>query len=490
MRQLIVILISLVIMTRPVFSQNIKLPNVSGQFYDADPKKLSQSVEAYLKDADTIPVEDDVQIVVAPHAGYMYSGSVAGYSFKAVSQKKFKTIVILAPSHFYGFVGASVWNQGGFQTPLGTVAVDEEFAQKLSAVDQNFSFDEQAYQKEHSLEVEIPFLQKTFTDFKIVPVIIGQMSYANCQKLAGVLDQLIGKRSDVLVVVSSDMSHYHEGTAARLMDEASLVSIKKLDAQDLYQQCRLGKKEMCGFVPVTIALLLAQTRGLQAKVLKYAHSGDITGDNNRVVGYGSVIFYKSVIQGQEIKSNPAAVLNSEQKKQLLVLARQTIENYVAEHKVIDAQIDDARLSYPEGAFVTLHKNWQLRGCIGHIVSDEPLQKTVRDMAIAAATQDSRFSAVSVKELKTIDLEISVLSRPWRIKDVGEIQMGVHGVIISKGVAHGVFLPQVATQTQWSKEKFLSELCVQKADLPANCWQDPAIHIEIFTADVFGEKEIL
>ncbi len=490
MRQLIVILISLVVMTQPVFPQNIKLPNVSGQFYDADPKKLSQNVEAYLKDADIVPIEDDVQIVIAPHAGYMYSGPVAGYSFKAVSQKKFKTIVILAPSHFYGFAGASVWSQGGFQTPLGMVAVDEEFAQKLSSVDKNFSFDEQAYQKEHSLEVEIPFLQKTFTDFKIVPVILGQMSYANCQKLAGALDQLIGKRSDVLVVVSSDMSHYHEGTAARSMDEASLASIKKLDAQDLYQQCRLGKKEMCGFVPVTTALLLAQTRRLQAKVLKYAHSGDVTGDNSRVVGYGSVIFYKSLAPEQEKKENTSADLNSEQKKQLLTLARQSIENYVAEHKVIDAQIDDARLSFPEGAFVTVHKNGQLRGCIGHIVSDEPLQKTVRDMAIAAATQDPRFSAVSVAELKSIDLEISVLSRPRRIKDVSEIQMGVHGVIISKGRAQGVFLPQVATQTQWSKEKFLSELCAQKAALPANCWQDPATHIEIFTADVFGEKEIL
>ncbi|MCB9757472.1 MAG: AmmeMemoRadiSam system protein B [Candidatus Omnitrophica bacterium] len=490
MRRLTFILILLVVMARPAFPQNIKLPNVSGQFYDADPKKLSQNLEAYLKDADTVAVEDDVQIVIAPHAGYVYSGPVAGYSFKAASQKQFKTIVILAPSHFYGFAGASVWSQGGFQTPLGTVAVDEEFAQKLSAVDQQFAFDAQAYQKEHSLEVEIPFLQKTFMDFKIVPVILGQMSYASCQKLAVALDQLIGKRSDVLVVVSSDMSHYHQGAAARAMDAITLASIEKLDAAVLYQQCRMGKMEMCGFVPVTTALLLAQSRGLQAKVLKYAHSGDITGDNSRVVGYSSVIFYKSHLSGQETKGNAVSVLNLEQKKQLLTLARQTIENYVTEHKVKNIQIDDARLSYPQGAFVTIHKNGQLRGCIGHIVSDEPLQKTVRDMAIAAATQDPRFSAVRAEELKSIDLEISVLSRPWRIKDIGEIQMGVHGVIISKGRAHGVFLPQVATETQWSKEKFLSELCSQKANLPANCWQDPATHIEIFTADVFGERELL
>ncbi len=471
---------------RPAFAQNIKSPNVSGQFYQANPKELSEDIEGYLKSASLTELRENIEILIAPHAGYVYSGPVAGYSFKAVSQKKIKTVIILAPSHFYNFDGASVWSQGGFQTPLGIVPVDEEFAKQLTAVDPKFSFNAQAYQKEHSLEVEIPFLQKIFSDFKIVPVILGQMSFESCQKLAKALDALIGERTDIVVVVSSDMSHYHDGKTARAMDLSTLEIIKSLDAQNLYKQCRLGIHEMCGFVPVTTALLLAQTRRLKPQVLKYAHSGDVTGDNARVVGYGAVVFYKDAL----VQKSNARLLNHQQKQNLLKFARQTIEEYVTNKNIVEVKIEDERLALAEGAFVTIHKNGQLRGCIGHIVSDEPLQKTVRDMALAAASEDPRFKPVSVSELKSIDLEISVLSRPWRIKDVSEITLGIHGVMISKGRSRGVFLPQVATETRWSKEEFLSQLCSQKAGLPTDCWKDPATVIEIFTAEVFGEKENL
>ncbi len=475
-------------MARPAFAQNIKSPNVSGQFYDADAQKLSAAVETYVKTADVLPSAEDVEILIAPHAGYVYSGPVAGYSFKTVSQKKFKTIVILAPSHFYAFDGASVWTQGGFKTPLGVALVDEDFSTRLSAMDPKFTFVPAPYEKEHALEVEIPFLQKTFADFKIVPVIIGQMNFENCRKLADALNSLIGNRKDVLVVLSSDMSHYHDDKTARAMDMGTLEIIKKGDAQKFYQQSRLGLHEMCGMIPVTVGLILAEVRGLQAKILKYANSGDVTQDKARVVGYGSVIFYP---QKKPTTNADAAsdALTLEQKQALLKLARLAIEEYVTSQKVFDVTIHDPRLDFPEGAFVTIHKNGQLRGCIGHIVSEGgPLQKTVRDMAIAAATADPRFPPVQVGELKDLDLEISVLSRPWRVKNIDEIKMGVHGVLISRGKKGGVFLPQVATETHWTKEKFLSELCSQKAGFPADCWKNSDTVIEIFTADVFGERD--
>lgn len=479
----IFILAFFMMMTGPAFANNIKSPNVSGQFYEADPAKLAQSVENYLQLAKIDPFREEVQIVIVPHAGYVYSGPVAGYGFKAVSQKEFKTIVILAPSHFYGFGGASVWTRGGFQTPLGIVDVDEEFAGKLTEFDSTFSFDPKAFQKEHSLEVEIPFLQKTFENFKIVPVVLGQMGFDDCAKLAKALDTLIGERKDVLVVVSSDMSHYRDHKTAGVMDSATLESIAKLDVQGFYKDCRLGAKEMCGFIPVTTALLLSQIRGLKPRILKYAHSGDVTGDNQSVVGYAAVAFYKD----HQLKEKKTADLTVDQKKKLLQFARQTIEQYVTKKSILKFQIEDPRFAFTEGAFVTIHKDGQLRGCIGHIVSSEPLQKTVRDMAVASASEDPRFEPVSVDELTSIDVEISVLSKPWKIKDIEEIILGVHGVIISKKGAHGVFLPQVATETRWDKQKFLSELCRQKAGLPADCWKDPQTDIEIFTAQVFGEK---
>ncbi|MCB9771108.1 MAG: AmmeMemoRadiSam system protein B [Candidatus Omnitrophica bacterium] len=461
--------------------ENIKLPNVSGQFYAGDPQKLAGDIDAFLKAATISPVTDNIQMIIAPHAGYRYSGSVAGYSFKAVSKKSFKTIIILAPSHFYGFDGASIWTNGGFKTPLGVVPVDEDFAKALSRADSKFAFVRPAFDKEHALEVEIPFLQKTFQDFKIVPVILGQMSFDSCQKLSDTLNNLIGTRQDVLVVVSSDMSHYHDDKTARIMDFAAFKSIKDLDAKGFYQKCLLRTQEMCGFIPVTTAILLAKARQWQVQILKYANSGDVTGDRSNVVGYGAVMF----TQQPASIAQQTAPFNSQQKEILLNLAKEAVVSFVTEKKIVDVKISDSRLAVPEGAFVSIYKDGQLRGCIGHIVSREPLQKTVRDMAIAAASEDPRFPVVTSEELPTLDFEVSVLSRPWKVANIDDIQMGVHGVIISQGRGkRGVFLPQVATETRWSKEKFLSELCSQKAGLPPTCWKDPKTSIEIFTADVF------
>ena len=175
---------------------------------------------------------------------------------------------------------------------------------------------------------------------------------------------------------------------------------------------------------------------------------------------------------------------------LLDIARKTIDLYVRAGRKMEVGDVDPRLALNEGAFVTIHKNGQLRGCIGNIVTRKPLYVTVRDMAIAAATEDPRFPKVQPEELGQIDVEVSVLSLPRVIQDVGEIELGTHGVIVSKGPLHyGVFLPQVAEETNWTKEEFLSQLCAQKAHLPPGAWKDPGTKIEVFTADVFSEKEL-
>ena len=466
-------------------AQYIKEPNVSGQFYSADPRKLAQDIAAFFSSASVNPFDKKVEVLISPHAGYAYSGGVAAYSFKAVSKAHYNTIVVLGPSHFFDFVGISVWNKGGFTTPLGVVAVDEDFSNQLMALNENFRFKPEVFEREHSLEVELPFLQQTFQNFKIVPILMGRPDLKVCQDLALALDQLIGKREDVLIVVSSDMSHYHSDVFARVMDHVTLEAIKAVRVDHLWTQSLSGQMEMCGFVPVTTALLYAKKRGLNhVDILKYANSGDVTGDKDRVVGYGAVVFYK---EGSEAHS--MAVLGIEQKKRLIHIAKETIKAYVEEGKTLAWSESDQRLSVEEGAFVTIHKSGRLRGCIGNILGKGPLYQTVGDMVIAAATRDPRFTPVRKEELNDIEVEISVLSKPRRVRDAGEIEMGVHGVIVSRGLNHGVFLPQVATETGWNKEKFLSELCSQKAGLPADCWKDPDTTLEIFTANVFGEKDV-
>ena len=475
----------LLLMSSAAFSEpNIKKPNVSGQFYTNDPIELAVQIEDMISGAQVEPYTTPVEIIIAPHAGYYYSGAVAGHSFKAVSQQKYNTIIILAPSHFYGFDGISVWDNGGFETPLGIVDVDEEFAKELTQFHPKIINDPKAFVKEHSLEVEIPFLQQTFQGFRLVPVVLGQPSPQLMAEFAQKLNSVIGNREDVLVVVSTDLSHYHDDSFARQMDSKTIEAIKSQDAELIYRECLSGGMEMCGCFPVITSLLLAKIRGLsQVDVLKYANSGDVNGKKDSVVGYSSIIIH----QGQSKKIGP---LNKNQKKRLIEIAREAIRGHVERGVRINVKEDDQRLQEKEGAFVSVYKDGLLRGCIGNILGSGPVYLTVRDMAISSASKDYRFKPIQKDELDGIQIEISVLSKPRRIKNIDEIHLGIHGVIVTKGSKSGVFLPQVADSTGWTKERFLSELCSQKADLPSDCWKDPQkIKIEVFTADVFSEKDI-
>ncbi len=382
-----------------VDAASIKEPNVAGAFYSANSQELSHQIDSFIQQASISPVAARVQAMIVPHAGYIYSGQVAAYGYKAVSQNKYTTIVILAPSHYFPFEGISVWLEGGFKTPLGVAHVDEDFAKKLIKADSRFRFLPQVFEQEHSVEVELPFIQKVFGSVvKIVPVLMGNPDIKVCQKLAVVLDGLIGSRQDVLVVASSDMSHYFDYETANQMDALTLGAISEEDPPKLWNGCLSRRMEMCGFVPVTTVLLYAKERGLKVSVLKHANSGDTAGDKSRVVGYSSVIFY-------EDQTHPT--LSAGQKKVLLALARSSIESFVTTGKTARVTTSDPRLLKTQGAFVTLTKHGQLRGCIGSIVGDKPLWQTIREMSIAAASADPRFPPVSKDELKDIDIEISV-----------------------------------------------------------------------------------
>jgi len=471
------------------FSEDlIKTLNVSGKFYSANPGALSKDIDTFLNSAQVEPSAQKIPILIVPHAGYFYSGEVAAYGYKAASLGGYKTIVVIGPSHFYNIDGVSIWREGAFETPLGRVEVDRDFTAKLLDANERFRFEPKAFDKEHSVEVQLPFLQKTFKDFKIVPILMSAQRFEDCQALAVALHKASGGRDDVLIVVSTDMSHYYDSQTAERMDQGTLESIVSLGARDIWDSNLKRTKEMCGFPGVATGLLYAQLKDLRnVKVLKYAHSGHVTGDLSGVVGYAAISFQEGDKEDRPM-SEEVSTLNPQQKKELLRLARETILAYIGEGKTIDFPKNDPRFLIKEGAFVTLHEKGELRGCIGHIVADVPLSQTVRDMAIASATQDYRFPKVTKEEIAGIDIEISVLTKPRRITDVQEIVPGVHGVIISQGHRHGVFLPQVATEYGWSREELLTNLCAHKAGLPPDAWKDPKTTVEIFTANVFSEKE--
>lgn len=480
-----------------VFAQTeIKKANVAGAFYPEDPKELRVMIKTYLDRAVKVSLKGEPAVLISPHAGYIYSGPVAAYGFAALKGRDFDTVIILAPSHYFYFKGASVYPGDFFQTPLGKVALDEDVSEALVKANKNLFVKESGYfEREHSLEVQLPFLQVVLPDgFKIVPVMVGDVDLEECKALA---DSLVlassGKR--VLVVASTDLSHYRSYEEALFYDRKTIDFIKSFDIVGLWEAVAPVSWNVCGIRPLAISLFYALKNGAtDIEILHYANSGDITGDHGRVVGYVSALLCKGpkdAGKNKEAKQKGAGdMLTKEDKKELLAIARNAIETYLStgSKKIPARHVKSPGLNLKRGLFVTLHEKRQLRGCLGMFSSDEPLHQSVAGMAVDSSTRDYRFSPVRMDELKDIVIEISVLTEPELIDDWRKVRLGVDGVIIRKDFSSGVFLPQVATETGWDLETFLGQLCSQKAGLPYEAFKDPATKIYTFQADVFSESD--
>ena len=465
------------------FSQDIKYPNAAGQFYPANPDELSSMIDDFLVWADPQPVPGDIFAIISPHAGYQFSGQTAAFAYRLVKDNSYKTVVIIGPSHHFAFKGVSVYPEGVFRTPLGDLDVDKEFS-TLLLKDKSVCFEARAFEQEHSVEVQLPFLQRVLKDFKIVPVITGDCSWDDCRRLAMLLKKAIGRRKDVLVVASSDMYHGYDRDLADKVDDLTLSYLKKMDTQGLYDGLIQGKLQLCGGYAVVSAMILAQAMEYdKLNVLTHTNSAQVTHEmikGNWTVGYSSCVIDRQ--KGGQMLSNA-------QRKKLLGIARKSIENYLKTGRKLQLEETDPLLLKDMGAFVTLREQGQLRGCIGNMVGTQPLYLTIRDMAMEAATGDPRFTRVELAELGKIEIEISVLSPMEKIDSADDIKLGTHGVLVRKGFASGVFLPQVAVETGWSKEDFLSHLCSDKAGLSPSAWKDKNTELYVFTAEVFSEEEV-
>jgi AmmeMemoRadiSam system protein B/AmmeMemoRadiSam system protein A len=463
---------------------------LAGSWYPAAPEELRRQIEGFISRVplSETTAEGRLLALISPHAGYMYSGQVAAYGYKLLERRKFQTVIVLAPSHHARFPGVSVYDRGGFRTPLGVVPLDTELITALEKRDKRIRFLPEAHTKEHALEIHLPFLQVVMPGFKLVPLVMGEQDLETCRWLAEAIADCV-KNKPVLLVASSDLSHFHSSDEARRLDQVVLDKVSALDPQGLLQSLAGGKCEACGGGPMAAAMLAAGRLGaIRGRVLNYADSGDVTGDRTRVVGYLAAAFWAEAGAAGEGKSEGPKVgvdlgLSAEDKAALHRIARESIEARLLGKKAPSLENLSAGLREDRGAFVTLKIHGQLRGCIGRLVSDRPLGEVVAEMALAAAFQDSRFSPLRAEELKGLEIEISALTPFQKITGVEEIQVGKHGILMRNGRSSGLLLPQVATDYGWDRTGFLEHTC-QKAGLPKSCWKDKDTEITIFSADVF------
>ena len=485
---------------------DIRPPAVAGQFYPNDPEELRTMVDAFLQQAPRS--EGEPIALMSPHAGYVFSGAVAARAYKQIEGTDYDVIVIIGPNHRDPtFNEVSIYAEGAFETPLGQVPIDTKTANALLKASDRLVFDRDVHSQEHSIEVQLPFLQRIYPDgFNFVPIVVGEPTEQNLNALRDALIEVLADKK-ALIIASSDMSHYPPYKQACEVDQQTLDAIETMDP-DVIRACghpahiealsegipHLGCT-LCGLGPVLTATEFAEDQGAnRATPLMYANSGDTPfGDRERVVGYGVVMWWHaSDSEAAEPEARTAdppvpatGVLNEEQRTWLLDLAQTTLAGFINSGAIPLVQTDDPELLRPAGIFVTLKKDGELRGCIGHIVADTPLYLTVQKMVLAAAFQDSRFSPVQPDELPKLTYEISVLSPVEPVESAEDIEVGRHGVILLKDDHQAVFLPQVAPEQGWTREEMLAQLS-QKAGLPPDAWKDGAEFLA-FTADVFNTE---
>lgn len=490
-------------------SEKVFKSTLSGTWYPADTGELKKQIEKMFKGGEEKKF-DDIIALILPHAGYVYSGQTAVSAVKTLN-KNYKTIIIIGPTHYSPMGDVfSVPKYDYYESPLGRVQFDKELIDRL--LDSKIFKDiPEALEREHSVQIEVPLLQYKLKDFKIVFIIAGQCSEATIEEAGKALAQVAG--DDILIVASSDFTHYgprfgftpfknNVEENIKKLDMEAFEFIKKLDGNGLMEHVNKTGATICGAVPIAV-LVTALPKTSVVNLIQYTDSGKITGDKTNTVSYVSAVItgkWDSETKESENISleddkkgqtaETAGTLSGEDKKTLLELARKTISHHLKTGKTPTPEELGVKttknIETERAAFVTLTKNSQLRGCIGEIFPRQPLFKSVISNAINAAVNDYRFKPLKKEEFPQIHIEISALTVPKEISSVDEIKLGRDGVVLKKHFNQAVFLPQVAPEQGWTLEQMLANLAM-KAGLSADAWKEDCSFMT-FQAEVFEEEK--
>lgn len=466
---------------KPKEDNTSREPAVAGLFYSADRQQLDKDVEHYLKNSE-LEKTDKPKILIVPHAGYKYSGVIAAKAYSSLKQHsdKIKKVIIVGPSHYESLYGAALPSYDSFKTPLGKVSIDKVLSKQLANKNPFITVSDKAHKKEHSIEVQLPFLQRVLKNFTIVPIAYGNIEP---ERLAEALKPYLN-RKDTVIVFSADLSHYYSYDHAKQLDEHTANLISNNDA-DIYQEYS------CGSIGINAALILSKENNLYPETLDLKNSGDITGDKSQVVGYGAWSFTENKnnkLVGLEKELNNLQSFIGVYKNELREIVQISLEEAVENKQFKPSRSDYSNRLFDKGAsFVTLIKNGKLRGCVGTIIPQEAIALDVANSTYRAAIQDKRFDKLSKEELKNLDYYISLLTNLERVRFLSEedllskIEEGKDGLVIVDGNRQGLFLPSVWKEIP-DKKDFLQNLKI-KAGLSPTYWSNKIIVYRFWTVEI-------
>jgi len=487
----------MVILPGHAFAQEVAAPvnrqaAVAGSFYPGSKVALESSLRSLFSEAQPASLEWKIQSLILPHAGYPYSGLVAASGYKSIPKDaKYQNIFIIASSHREHFKGASVYSVGNYITPLGEARVNRDIANQLINSHDDIFYFEKAHDREHSIEVQVPFIQYHFEQTPpIIPIVMGSSSVSAARDLATALLPFFTPEN--LFIISSDFSHYPSYKDAVRIDGLTGEAILKNNPEVFYNTLRKNSREgvrnlstpSCGWSSIMTMLYMAEkSEGMEISPILYRNSGDTSiGDKDRVVGYWAIAAHKRADKPVGYSLKPA------EKRLLLDISRITLESYIRSGQLPDISALDIPtiLKKPAGAFVSLYMGGRLRGCIGNFSPENPLYMVVQEMTVAAAIRDRRFAPVETPELEYIDIEVSVLTPLKKINSIDQFQLGQHGIYMIKDGKSGTFLPQVAASTGWDREEFFGHCAKEKAGLGWEGWKDADLFV--YEAIIFGEEK--
>jgi len=519
------LLVAVAACSRGTAEEGVREPVVDGQFYPGEAARLKEMVEYFLAEgAKKAKVAEAPLALVAPHAGYQFSGRCAGVAYSTLKGRAYSRVIILAVNHRgEPFRGGSILPVDAYRTPLGKIPVDRA-ACDLLLQHKLFGTHPPAHRIEHSLEVQLPFLQVALGSFKLVPIVVGQLDGQDASAMADQLRKVVD--DDTLVVASSDFTHFgasygytpfRENIRENIegLDKGAIDFILRRDADGFTGYVERKRATICGRYPIGILLNLVPEKAT-AQLVNYYTSGDATGDYRQSVSYAGIVFAAKGQWGRPATVDPGkgtapaakaepqaaapaqddpkpkkadapkggASISGAGRKKLLEIARATLAAVTAGKGIPEAKLDDAELQGNHGVFVTLKKKGELRGCIGNFAPRTPLYQTVAAQTRMSALEDRRFSPVGAEEVQHIQIEISILMPARPIRNPLDWEFGRHGLIVRRGWRQATFLPQVAENFN-SREEMLAALC-RKAGLPPDIWRDPETAISIYEALVFSE----